>query len=159
VNVVVDGVAASIASVIAMAGDTVTMGRGAQMMIHNPSGLVMGQAQDMREMADLLDKLARDSIADVYAAKAGGDAAKWLDLMAAETWLSGPEAVAAGLADSAAGADPAPTDAARTFDLTAYGFRHAGREHAPDPAALARKTRSAQLRARHEARRQEARGK
>lgn len=148
VNVTVDGVAASIASVIAMAGDTVAMGLGAQLMIHNPSGLVMGQADDMREMADLLDKLARDSIADVYTAKAGKTAAHWLDLMGRETWLSGPEAVAAGLADSAVGADPAPSDAARTFDLTAYGFKFAGREQAPDPVALARSISSDAVKAR-----------
>jgi ATP-dependent protease ClpP protease subunit len=158
INVTVDGVAASIASVIAMAGDTVTMGLGAQLMIHNPSGLVMGQADDMREMADLLDKLARDSIADVYAAKAGKTAAHWLDLMAAETWLSGPRRSLPAW-PTRAGADPGPKDSAKTFDLTAYGFKFAGREQAPDPAALARSTRSAQLRARHEARRQEARGK
>lgn len=147
VNVTVDGVAASIASVIAMAGDTVTMGRGSQMMIHNPSGLVMGQAPDMREMADLLDKLARTSIADVYVAKAGKTADHWLDLMSAETWMSGQEAVAAGLADAVLGDEP--TDAApKIHDLTAYGFRHAGREHAPDPAALARHHRSNAVKAR-----------
>jgi ATP-dependent protease ClpP protease subunit len=147
VNVTVDGVAASIASVIAMAGDSVTMGRGAQLMIHNPSGLVMGQSQDMREMADLLDKLARDSIADVYRAKAGGTAEKWLDLMATETWLSADEAVAHGLADTVAGDDKAKNQA-KIHDLTAYGFRHAGRETAPDPAVLARHNRSNAVKAR-----------
>jgi ATP-dependent Clp endopeptidase proteolytic subunit ClpP len=151
VHVTVDGVAASIASVIAMAGDTIEMGRGSQMMIHNPSGLVMGQAGDMREMADLLDKLARDSIADVYAAKGGKDAAHWLSLMAAETWLSAREAVEAGLADSVLGDDavtPAATAAAKVHDLAAYTFKYPGREHAPDPVVLARKNRSDDAKAR-----------
>lgn len=142
VNVTVDGVAASIASVIAMSGDTVTMGRGSQMMIHDPSGLVMGNAADMRQMADVLDKLARTSIADAYMKKAGGDEATWLDRMSAETWYSAEEAVAAGLADATV--DP-PADEAENvaaFDLTAYGFSHPGRDAAPDPAAADRARRS-----------------
>ena len=145
VNVTVDGVAASIASVIAMAGDTVTMGVGAMMMIHNPSVVVRGNSRDMREVADLLDKFAADSLAPAYAAKAGNEPADWLDAMAAETWYSGPEAVAAGLADSVV-EPPAGDDGQNAMtaahDLTAYGWRYAGREHAPDPAAQSRRTRS-----------------
>lgn len=162
IDVTVDGVAASIASVIAMAGDSVTMGRGTRMMIHNPSGLVLGQARDMRKIANLLDELAKD-IAGFYAARAGKDVAHWLDLMEAETWYSAQEAVDAGLADGVLGAakddDEKAKNEVRTFDLRAYGFRYADREHAPSPAAHARSIRSAQIRARHGARRQEARGK
>ena len=151
VNVVVDGVAASIASVIAMAGDTVTMNRGATMMIHNPSGIVMGTADDMDQMAATLRKLAVDSIADAYMSKAGGQAQDWLDRMAAETWYSGPEAVALGLADSAVGDESDGGDgggsggnvaAVVPFDITAYGFRHASRADAPDPLAVDRQKRS-----------------
>jgi ATP-dependent protease ClpP protease subunit len=158
VAVQVDGIAASIASVIAMAGDSVTMGRGTRMMIHNPSGLVLGQAKDMRETADLLDELAKD-IAGFYSARAGGSVDQWLASMDAETWYSAQEAVDAGLADSVLGADDTPKDSAKTFDLTAYGYRYADRDQAPAPGAVARSIRSAQIRARHEARRQEARGK
>jgi ATP-dependent Clp endopeptidase proteolytic subunit ClpP len=158
VAVQVDGVAASIASVIAMAGDTVTMGRGTRMMIHNPSGLAMGTAADMRELADLLDELAKD-IAGFYSARAGGSVDQWRASMDAETWYSAQEAVDAGLADSVLGADDTPKDAAKTFDLTAYGYRYADRDQAPAPDAVARSIRSAQIRARHDARRQEARGK
>lgn len=141
VDVMVDGVAASIASVIAMAGDTVTMGRGTRMMIHNPSGIVLGQAADMREMADLLDRLAED-IAGFYAHRAGGSVDQWRASMDAETWYSAQEAVDAGLADSVFGAaDDAPKDV-KTFDLTAYGFRYADRDQAPSPAALVRTIRS-----------------
>lgn len=153
VHVTIDGVAASIGSVIAMAGDTVTMGRGTEMMIHNPSGIVLGQAQDMREMADLLDRLAID-LAGFYVAKAGGNQEFWLERMAAETWYSAQEAVDAGLADSVLGAAPAapPAEDAANWDLSAYGFRHAGRGRAPSPAASARSNRTASIRARHTAR-------
>lgn len=147
VNVTVDGIAASIASVIAMAGDTVTMGRGSQMMIHNPSGLVLGGADDMRAMADVLDKLAKDSIANAYQAKAGpknGDAQTWLDRMSAETWYSAEEAVAVGLADTTSDQKEkdAPKDVARVHNLAAYGWSHAGRSTAPDPLAEDRRIRS-----------------
>jgi ATP-dependent protease ClpP protease subunit len=159
VNVTVDGVAASIASVIAMSGDTVTMARGSTMMIHDPSGLVMGTADDMEQMAAVLRKLARDSIADAYMAKAGGTQDGWLARMKDETWYSGTEAVAAGLADATEGQDEDEPEDRAGFDLTAYGFLHAGRDAAPDPAVTERARRSAQIRARHNARRQEARGK
>jgi len=153
VNVTVDGVAASIASVIAMAGDTVHMAQGAMMMIHNPSGIVMGGAADMREMADVLDKLATETIASAYRAKAGGADQEWLDRMAAESWYGPAEAVALGLADSAdtggggggdqdGGNEPDAPAARITHDLTAYGFSHAGRAAAPDPAAADRARRS-----------------
>lgn len=132
VNVTVDGLAASIASVIAMAGDTVTMGRGSQMMIHEAHGLAIGNATVMRELADQLDR-ASDNIASFYAARTGGDMATWRAAMAAETWYSDTEAVAAGLADKVAGAQPDPGDgeARNTWDLRV--FAHAGRQHAPAP--------------------------
>ena len=159
IDVTVDGVAASIASVIAMAGDTVTMGRGTRLMIHNPSAGVIGQAADLREIANLLDELAKD-IAGFYAHRAGGSVDQWLALMAEETWYSAQEAVDAGLADSVPGAEDAPKDSveAKVVDLSAYGFRYADRDQAPDPTAVALSIRSAQLRAAHKAR-QEVRSK
>ncbi len=105
VVVVVDGIAASIASLIAMAGQTVIMGRSSELMIHLPSGVVMGQVQDMRKMADVLDRIAVD-IASVYRDKAGGTIDHWRAAMTAETWYSAQEAVDARLADKVA---PAPT--------------------------------------------------
>jgi ATP-dependent Clp endopeptidase proteolytic subunit ClpP len=150
VEVTVDGVAASIASVIAMAGDSVTMGRGTRMMIHNPSGGVIGQAKDMRDMADILDELAKD-MAGFYAGRAGGSVDQWLASMDVETWYSAQEAVDAGLADAVLGTDN-QTDqskaSAKAFDLSAYGFRYADRDQAPDPGAVARKARSDAARAR-----------
>ncbi|MBQ9565647.1 MAG: Clp protease ClpP [Synergistaceae bacterium] len=65
VTVRVDGLAASAASLVAMAGDKVIMPANALMMIHNPAGLAMGEAEDMRETADILDKV-RDAIAAAY---------------------------------------------------------------------------------------------
>lgn len=98
VTVYVDSIAASIASVIAMAGDRIVMGRNAQMMIHDGSGLCIGNAADMRGLADLLDKTS-DNIASVYAERAGGSTSHWRELMRNETWYSAQEAVDAGLAD------------------------------------------------------------
>lgn len=130
VNVSVDGVAASIASVIAMSGDTITMGRGTRMMIHNPSGFAGGQASDFRAFADLLDELGRD-IAGFYAHRAGGSVDQWLATMEGEKWFSAQEAVEAGLADSILGADDAPKDSGgevKVFDLSAFGFKYADRD-------------------------------
>jgi ATP-dependent Clp endopeptidase proteolytic subunit ClpP len=98
VNVVIDGVAASAASFIAMAGDTVKMAPQSMMMIHDASGLVVGNSQDMQEMAALLDKTS-DNIASVYAQRAGGTQEDWRAAMKAETWYTDQEAVDAGLAD------------------------------------------------------------
>ena len=99
VTVKVDALAASIASVIAQAGDKVIMGNNSQMMIHDASGMAMGDAGDMRDMAALLDMIS-DNIAGVYAQRAGGEADDWRKTMKDEKWYTADEAVAAGLADS-----------------------------------------------------------
>lgn len=104
VNVFIDGIAASAASFIAMAGDTVTMMPHSQMMIHEAHGLVIGPAADMRKMADILDK-SSDNIASIYAEKAGGTIEEWRAKMSAETWFSDQEAVDAGLADGVDGVE------------------------------------------------------
>jgi len=101
VEVSVDGVAASAASFIAMAGDRITVEKPAKLMIHDAAGLVIGDAADMRQMADLLDELS-DTIAGIYADRAGGSVASWRESMRAETWYSAHEAVKAGLADAVA---------------------------------------------------------
>lgn len=101
VNVTVDGIAASAASFIAMAGDTVAVEKPAKMMIHDAAGLVLGNASDMREVADLLDELS-DTIAGIYADRAGGTIAGWREAMRATTWYSAAQAVEVGLADRVA---------------------------------------------------------
>lgn len=98
VDVHIDGLAASAASFVAMAGDTISIEKPAKVMIHDASGLVAGNAPDMRGMADLLDELS-DTIAEIYSDRAGGEISDWRDKMRAETWFSSEQAVAAGLAD------------------------------------------------------------
>ncbi len=104
VNVVVDGIAASAASFIAMAGESVEMAFGSRMMIHDAQGLAIGPADTFREMADQLDTES-DNIAAFYARRAGGTAADWRAKMKATTWYTADEAVAAGLADQVSGTD------------------------------------------------------
>lgn len=127
VTVIVDGIAASAASVIAMGGDRIVMNRGSQLMIHEASGLCYGNAEDMRKTINALDVVS-DSIADVYAARAGGTRAEWRDVMRAEQWYRAEEAVEAGLADEIQGEEPAPVASSR-FKI----FNYAGRDNAPDP--------------------------
>ena len=110
VHVVVDGLAASAASFIAQAGDRITMNRGAQMMIHDAAGLAIGNARDMRDMAEVLDRVS-DSIAGIYAARSGRPVAEFRAAMARDTWYTAAEAVDAGLADEVA-TDPAEKPAA-----------------------------------------------
>jgi len=100
VNVHIDGLAASIASVVAMAGDTVFMPKNAMMMVHNPWMLVIGNAQDLRKTADDLDKI-RESIIEAYLSKAGSrlSVEKISELMDNETWLTAQECADYGLCD------------------------------------------------------------
>ena len=100
ITVHIDGMAASMASVIAMAGHKVVMPANALMMVHNPWTVSVGNAEQLRKDADLLDKVA-GQIVGAYAGKCG-DKTKRDDivvLMDAETWMDGKEAVAAGFAD------------------------------------------------------------
>jgi ATP-dependent protease ClpP protease subunit len=138
VTVQVDGLAASIASVIALAGDRLVMMPNSMLMIHDASGLCIGDATDMQQMATVLDKIS-DNIAGAYAAKAGGDTTTWRDVMRAETWYLPAEAVEAGLADEAipaasAAAEPDADDALHAkWDLTAYGYQGPPKPAAPKP--------------------------
>lgn len=99
VTAVVDGLAASAASVIAAGCDETVMSPGTQMMIHSPSTIVWGDASDMRKTAEVLDGI-EESIISIYRAKAGESA--WGELLAAETWYTAESAVEAGLADRVA---------------------------------------------------------
>jgi ATP-dependent protease ClpP protease subunit len=97
IEVCVDGIAASSASIIAMAGDKITMGHSAMMMIHSAWSMCVGNADDMRKMADTLDKVSA-SIGQTYADKTGKSMDEVKALMDAETWLSADDCVANGLA-------------------------------------------------------------
>ena len=112
VNVDIDALAASIASVIAMAGDNIAIAKNAQMMIHDAHGFTVGTANDHREMADLLDA-SSDIIAEVYADRAGGTTASWREAMKATSWYRGAEAVEAGLADEMLAVAPKTEDRSR----------------------------------------------
>lgn len=98
VRVEVDGVAASAASYIAMAGDTVTIADNAVLMIHNPWVGTTGTAADMRKNAEALDRIA-NNMRDAYAAKSGMSATDVSAAMAEESWFTAKEALAAGLVD------------------------------------------------------------
>lgn len=97
VNVYVEGLAASIASVIAMAGDTITMRSGSMMMVHMPWTLSQGNAEEMRRTADTLEKTG-DSIVDIYSERTGISPDDIRNIMNDETWLSAEEAVEQGWA-------------------------------------------------------------
>lgn len=99
VTVCVDGLAASIASVIAMSGDTVIMPKNAMLMIHNPWAWAYGNANDFRKMADDLDKI-RESLIAVYQDKTGMEREKIIEMLDAETWLTAAEAKEYGFADN-----------------------------------------------------------
>jgi ATP-dependent Clp protease protease subunit len=94
----IDGIAASIASIIAMAGDEIRIAKNGQVMIHNPSGMVAGTAADLRKSADVLDGI-RETMVETYVARTKRKAEEivaWLD---AETWMEGKKAVELGFAD------------------------------------------------------------
>ena len=101
VTVHIDGLAASMASVIAMAGNEVIMPENAMMMIHKPWGIQGGDAEDMRKYADLLDKV-ENTLIPAYASKTGKTPEELAEMLSAETWLNGKECVEQGFADKLA---------------------------------------------------------
>lgn len=117
VSVVIDGLAASAASFIAQAASPgcLEMAPFAQMMIHDGFAMGIGNAADMRGLADQLDS-ASDNISAIYAERTGQSAAYWREKMKAETWYSDQEAVDAGLADRVRGKDGVRS----AWDLSVY---------------------------------------
>lgn len=98
ITVFVDGLAASIASIVAMAGDTVVMPKNAMMMVHNPWTVALGDAREFRKLADTLDGI-RDAMIAAYEGKTGKTRAELLPILNAETWMTADEAVEMGFAD------------------------------------------------------------
>lgn len=98
VTVYIDGLAASIASVVAMAGDRVIMPRNAMMMVHNPWTIGVGDAEEFRHIADTLEQI-RESLIAAYQSKTAMDREDLLPLLDAETWMTADEAVEMGFAD------------------------------------------------------------
>lgn len=99
INVKIMGVAASAASLIAMAGDTIDMPANTFLMVHNPWSFAMGSAEDMRDTADMLDKIGSSLVA-TYAKRTGKSDEEITALLNAETWMTAQEAVDAGFATS-----------------------------------------------------------
>lgn len=128
VNMFIDGLAASAASLIAMAGDSIKIAENGMLMIHNPWTGVVGEAKDMRKAADTMDKI-KETLVTTYAARTkqnAADVSQWMD---DETWLTGQEAVDQGFADEVM---PAKSiDSAVTREVIAKLYRKA-------PAALAK---------------------
>ncbi len=100
-TVYIDGLAASMASVIAMAGNEIIMPENAMMMIHKPWGIQGGDADDMRKYADLLDKV-ESTLIMAYVAKTGKSETDLAEMLKEETWLTGKECVEQGFADKLA---------------------------------------------------------
>lgn len=98
VTVNIDGIAASAATLITCAGDTVRMPKNALFMIHNPSTIAMGDSEEMRKQADVLEKY-KNSITETYLQKVNIDKEKLSELMDSESWLSAEEALKYGFID------------------------------------------------------------
>lgn len=98
VTIKIDGIAASAASLIAMAGDTVLMSPVSMMMIHNPLTMAIGDADDMQKTIEMLNEV-KDSIINAYELKTGMSRAKLSHLMDNETWMNAMKAVELGFAD------------------------------------------------------------
>lgn len=132
VNVFVDGVAISCASYIAMAGDTITMAKNAQMMIHGPWTIAAGNASELREQADILDRYAK-AMASAYADKSGKTYEDALALLTdrKDHWFLADEAKAEGFADEVGEEVAVAASLANSFDLSRF-------KPAAAPAAAAR---------------------
>jgi ATP-dependent Clp protease protease subunit len=122
VTVHIEGVAASIASIIAMAGDEIRIGEAANIMVHKPWSFAIGDAEAMRKEADILDTL-EGGLVDIYQARTGADRKQIEDWVAAETWFRGQAAVDAGFADSIVPAKAKKSNAAKSAIYAK--FRHA----------------------------------
>lgn len=98
VHVIIDGLAASAASVIAMAGTTVSMSPVAMMMIHNPWTFAQGEAKDMAKVIEMLGEI-KESIINAYELRTGLSRTKISHLMDSESWFNAKKAVKLGFAD------------------------------------------------------------
>lgn len=115
VTVTVGGVAASAASLIAMAGDTIIMPNNTMMMIHNPWTWAMGNADELREQADALDKISA-SLFNTYQSRTGMEAEALQAMLATDTWLTADECLAHGFCDQVVD----PITASAVFDVSKF---------------------------------------
>lgn len=135
VTVVVEGVAASSASLIAVGGaDQLVMRPSSELMIHDAWTFADGNPAELEKLAADLERTSQ-SMAEIYAGKAGGDVEQWRDMMRVETWFSAQEAVDAGLADAV---EDGRVQSEPVLVASGRGprFAYAGRSHAPKPKIL-----------------------
>lgn len=123
IRVSITGLAASAASIIAMAGDEIEIAKNAYVMIHNAWVMAIGNKNALLEVADFLDGIDQ-ALAETYAARTGLPEKKILNMMDAETWLRGADAVDLGFADALAGEDDALAKAA--YDVSVFSAAPAG---------------------------------
>ncbi|KQN91558.1 peptidase S14 [Sphingomonas sp. Leaf67] len=114
----IDGLAASMASVLAMAGDDIIMADNALVMIHNPWDCACGDANELRRAADKLDRI-RDQLVGIYAVQTGLDAEQLIPMLDEETWLTATDALAQNFVTSISSA----VTIAAAANVTAFGFR------------------------------------
>ena len=134
VDVYVDALAASSASIIAMAGDTITMGPNCLMMVHNAWAGCRGYATDMRQMADLLDTVSA-SIGQTYVSRTGNSEEKVKELMDAETWMSAKDCMENGFCTAIA--EP-PKEQGVAAMAMARGFKALAKlQHVPEELKVA----------------------
>jgi ATP-dependent protease ClpP protease subunit len=119
VEVFIDGLAASMASVIAMAGDSVTMASASLLMIHNPTTVVGGDQHTMQKTAELLETV-RQVLVGAYASKTGMEAGAIIDLLDAETWMDAETAKRLGFVDEILESDLDIAACLRGFDLSKF---------------------------------------
>ncbi|HZQ25274.1 MAG TPA: head maturation protease, ClpP-related [Terriglobales bacterium] len=119
VTCIVDGLAASAASLILMAGDKRQMGQGSMVMIHNAMAVCAGNSKDMRDMGDLLDTVSA-SAAEVYVAATGLDKKQVQKMMDAETWMGAKECMDCGMATGMSSDDNDGDEITNKFDLSIY---------------------------------------
>lgn len=115
----IDGLAASIGSIIALAGDEIRMSENAFFMFHEAWSISIGSAEDMREEANLLDKID-GVLAKTYANKTGMEVDEVKELMSAETWLTADEALAMGMIDVIETDESSEKAKATIFDLSVF---------------------------------------
>lgn len=134
IDVYVDGLAASAASVIAMAGDTIAVGLGAMIMIHNASTFAYGDGNELRKMADTLDKIS-ETVGTIYVEKTKQTAEEIKALMDAETWMGAQEAIDKGFASKMLDQDE---KSAADAQALAGGFNLRHCRHVPEKLKSAR---------------------
>ena len=122
VNTIVQGWAASAASIIMQAGDSRRIAENGMAMIHNAWTFTIGNAAELRKQADMMDKLDAN-LALTYAARSGGKQSRFAELMAAETWFSAEEAMTEGLADEVIKAKEPADDVAASMKENAAVMR------------------------------------